>query len=120
MITFDALSENISGIDCNGNRFGKPVDGISAWYMENDYNKLVTDSYEADGVEIEYNGVKYVDHWFFVNESHESSVCGYSLLPADDDGFNDVIFYVCGSKVDSVVSFDEMIDYLTNEAYFID
>ena len=118
MITFDELAENISGIDCNGNRFGKPVDGVSAWYVENDYDRFIGSEYVSDGVEIEYNGIKYTDHWFFVNESHESGVVGYSLLPTDGDG--DVIFYVCGSKVDRVVSFDEMIDYLTCEAYFID
>jgi len=121
MITFDALSENISGVDANGNRFGKPVDGISAWYHENDYDKFIGHNVDEDyeyGFEIEYNGHTYIDHWFFVNELHESGVIGYSMLPIDGDG--DVIFYICGCKVDHVCTFNEMIEYLTSELYFVD
>jgi len=116
-ITFNELSENISGIDVNGNRFGKPIDGISAWYHESDYDKFIGSDYKSDELEIVVNGVKYHQHWFFVNESHDSNVCGVSLI--DENNENDILFYVYGCRVDKVVSFDEMIDYLTNEYYFV-
>jgi len=116
---FSEYCENISGIDCNGDRFGKPFDnGVSCWYFENEYNKFVGVESNTDEVEIVINGVKYHQHWFFVNEKHESSVCGCSLI--DENNEHDVLFYVYGCKVDKVVSFNEMIDYLTNETYFIE
>ena len=117
VMKFSELCDGISGIDCNGNRFGYAVDGVSAWYHENEYNKFIGSDYVSDGIELEYNGIQYVDHWFFVNESHESSVVGYSLLPIDNNG--DVIFYIRGNHIDRVCTFDEMIDYLQNDIYFI-
>ena len=115
---FSEWAENISGIDCNGKRFGKPVNDVSAWYHESDYDKFINSDYESDELEIEVNGVKYHEHWFFVNEKHDSNVCGVSLI--DENNEHDILFYIYGCHVDHVCSFDEMIDYLTNEYYFVD
>lgn len=115
---FEKWAENISGIDYNGNRYGKPVNDVSAWYMQEEYERSIGSERNDDAVEFDIDGVKYVEHWFFTNEVHDSSVVGYSLIPENGDG--DVQFCVVGCRVDRVCTFDEMIDYLTNQAYFVD
>ena len=115
---FDFMCENISGVDSNGNRYGKcDENGVSAWYFEEDYDKFVDSGYtKEDTVDFEIDGVMYREHWFFVNEKHASNVIGYSLL--SDNG--DVKFCIIGCKTDRVCSFDEMYQYLTDSVYFVE
>jgi hypothetical protein len=114
---FDFLCDNISGIDYDNSRFGKcDENGVSAWYHENSYNEFTMQTYKRDKIEFDVDGVKYYEHWFFVNELHNSSVVGYSLM--NEDG--DIQFCVVGCRTDFVCDFDTMYKYLTNESYYID
>ena len=113
---FDKLADNISGINSNGERYGAcDENGVSAWYFENDYNKYTDTEYNKEAVDFEVGGVMYLEHWFFVNEKHDSSVIGYSLM--SDDG--DIKFCIIGCKTDRVCSFETMYQYLTDSTYFI-
>ena len=118
MSRFDFMCDNISGVDCNGNRYGQPDEnGVSAWYMEADYDKSIGNDYhKEDSIEFEVDGVMYREHWFFVNEKHNSNVIGYSLM----NEAGDVKFCVVGCRTDFVCSFETMYQYLTDSIYFVD
>lgn len=118
MDKFDFMCDNISGFDVNGNRYGKPDEnGVSAWYSECDYDEYIDCKwYQPEPIEVEYNGKMYYEHWFFVNEKHDSNVCGYSIMSEDGD----VQFYIVGCKLDRVCSFETLYQYLTDSAYFVD
>lgn len=118
-VDFSELCDAISGVDCSGNRFGKPINGISAWYLRGDYLQYIgepTDNIEY--VEFKFGETIYREHWFFVNEQHNSSVYGVSLIPNDDIG--DIMFAVVGAHIDHICSYETMIRYLTNSYYFVD
>lgn len=113
---FDFLCGNISGIDEEGNRYGQcDENGVSAWYVETDYNKFIDGEYEKEAIEFEVDGDTYREHWFFVNEKHDSNVVGYSLMSENGD----VKFCVIGCRTDFVCDFDTMYKYLTDSVYFI-
>lgn len=113
---FDFLADNISGVNDNGQRYGQcDENGVSAWYFETDYDNYIDSGYKAEPIEFDVDGVKYREHWFFVNEKHDSNVIGYSLMSENGD----VKFCVIGCKTDFVCDFDTMYEYLTDSIYFI-
>lgn len=116
---FDKLCDGMSGINSSGNRYGYcDENGVSVWYFESDYDRFINSDYEkTDEITFEINGETYREHWFFVNEKHESSVVGYSIVSGDND---DVKFCVVGCRTDFVCDFETMYKYLTNEHYFVD
>ena len=114
---FDLLCDLISGVDVNGDRYGEcDVNGVSAWYFKEDYCKFNGYQRDDDGVEFTVNGVTYYEHWFFVNEQHDSTVVGYSIMSENGD----VQFCVVGNKIDQVCDFQTMYKYLTDKQYFVE